>query len=117
MHDLRVMTPARPVWPGCVMSKCPARTSRMISVIWNRPSVIAGRMSERRPDAVSNPVGQPKTVTTSPRPKEGSQPRFTIPELVEDLNRATRYIRAHAKDYKIDPDQIAGWGYSAGAIW
>jgi acetyl esterase/lipase len=44
----------------------------------------------------------------------GSQPRFTIPELVEDLNRATRFIRANAAEYKIDPDLIGVTGGSAG---
>ena len=29
----------------------------------------------------------------------GSQPRFTIPEIVQDMNRAVRFIRHHAKDY------------------
>ena len=36
----------------------------------------------------------------------GSQPRFTIPEIVKDMNRAVRFIRYHAKDYHIDPDRI-----------
>jgi acetyl esterase/lipase len=44
----------------------------------------------------------------------GSQPHFTIPEAVGDLNRAVRYIRFHAKDYKIDPDRIGITGGSAG---
>ncbi len=44
----------------------------------------------------------------------GSQPRFTIPELVDDLNRATRFIRAHAAEYKIDPNRIGVTGGSAG---
>lgn len=44
----------------------------------------------------------------------GSQPKFTIPELVDDLNRATRYIRANAAEYKIDPDRIGVTGGSAG---
>jgi acetyl esterase/lipase len=44
----------------------------------------------------------------------GSQPRFTIPELVEDLNRAARFIRANAAEYKIDPDLIGVCGGSAG---
>src|SRR5262249_30363964 len=29
----------------------------------------------------------------------GSQPRFTIPEITEDLNRAVRFIRHNAKEY------------------
>lgn len=44
----------------------------------------------------------------------GSQPRFTVPEIVQDMNRALRFIRHHAKDYKIDPDRIGVTGASAG---
>ena len=29
----------------------------------------------------------------------GSQPRFTIPEAVEDMHRAVRYVRYHVKDF------------------
>jgi acetyl esterase/lipase len=44
----------------------------------------------------------------------GSQPKFTIPEILEDMNRAVRFIRYHAKDYHIDPDRIGMMGASAG---
>lgn len=44
----------------------------------------------------------------------GSQPRFTIPEIVADMNRAVRFIRYHAKDYHIDPDWIGITGALAG---
>src|SRR6478672_829549 len=44
----------------------------------------------------------------------GSQPRFTIEDAVQDLNRAIRFIRYHAKDYDIDPDRIGITGGSAG---
>jgi acetyl esterase/lipase len=44
----------------------------------------------------------------------GSQPRFTIPEVVADMNRAVRFIRFHAADYKIDPNRLAITGGSAG---
>jgi acetyl esterase/lipase len=44
----------------------------------------------------------------------GSEPKFTIPEAVADMNRAVRYTRAHAKDYHIDPDRIGVTGGSAG---
>jgi acetyl esterase/lipase len=44
----------------------------------------------------------------------GSQPRFTIQDAVQDLNRAVRFIRFHAKDYGIDPDRIGIMGGSAG---
>lgn len=44
----------------------------------------------------------------------GSQPKFTIPEAVADVNRAVRFIRAHAADYQIDPERIGITGASAG---
>jgi acetyl esterase/lipase len=44
----------------------------------------------------------------------GSQPRFTIPEIVKDMNRAVRFIRFHAKDYQIDPERFGITGASAG---
>jgi acetyl esterase/lipase len=44
----------------------------------------------------------------------GSQPKFTIPEIVGDLNRAVRYIRHHAADYHVDANRIGITGGSAG---
>ncbi|HEY4312975.1 MAG TPA: alpha/beta hydrolase [Pirellulales bacterium] len=44
----------------------------------------------------------------------GSQPKFTITEVLQDMHRAVRYIRAHAKDYGIDPNRIGISGASAG---
>jgi acetyl esterase/lipase len=44
----------------------------------------------------------------------GSQPRFQIPEIIQDMNRSVRFIRYHAKDYSIDPNRIGVTGASAG---
>ena len=44
----------------------------------------------------------------------GSQPRYSIPEILPDLHRATRYIRHRAATYKIDPERIGISGGSAG---
>lgn len=44
----------------------------------------------------------------------GSQPKFSIPEILEDMNRAVRFIRFHAADYGIDPERIGITGASAG---
>lgn len=44
----------------------------------------------------------------------GSQPKFTVIEILEDMHRAVRFIRYHAKDYHIDPDRLAILGASAG---
>jgi len=45
----------------------------------------------------------------------GSQPRYTVPEIIQDMNRAVRFIRHHSKDYGIDPARIGIAGASAGA--
>ena len=44
----------------------------------------------------------------------GSQPRYAIPDQVDDLKRAVRYIRYNAKQLGIDPEHIGIEGGSAG---
>jgi acetyl esterase/lipase len=44
----------------------------------------------------------------------GSQPKFNLEEILQDMHRATRFIRAHAKDYNIDPNRLGITGGSAG---
>ncbi|QEL15942.1 alpha/beta hydrolase [Limnoglobus roseus] len=44
----------------------------------------------------------------------GSQPKFTIPEVLDDMHRATRFVRSNAKKYEFDPDRIGIMGASAG---
>lgn len=41
-------------------------------------------------------------------------PRFHYPAAIEDLQRAIRYVRAHAKDYGIDGARLGGLGGSSG---
>ncbi len=43
-----------------------------------------------------------------------SQPQATVMEIVEDVNRAVRFIRHHAKEYGIDPNRLGVAGGSAG---
>jgi len=44
----------------------------------------------------------------------GSQPKYTIPEILEDQHRAVRFIRANAKKYGVDPERLGISGGSAG---
>ena len=44
----------------------------------------------------------------------GSQPKFHIPEAVQDVNRAVRFIRHNARQYEIDPGHLGMIGASAG---
>ena len=44
----------------------------------------------------------------------GSQPKFTIPEAVDDLHRAVRFLKANAAKYAVAPDKLGITGASAG---
>ena len=44
----------------------------------------------------------------------GSQPKYTVPEIIDDVNKAVRFIRLHSKDYGIDRTRIGITGASAG---
>jgi len=41
-------------------------------------------------------------------------PRYHHPAMLEDAQRALRYVRAHAWQWGIDSDRIGIWGFSAG---
>lgn len=44
----------------------------------------------------------------------GSQPRFIIPEIQQDIHRATRWIRQNAGRWGVDPERFGVFGASAG---
>ena len=41
-------------------------------------------------------------------------PRYHHPAMINDAQRALRYVRAHAGEWGIAPDRIGIWGFSAG---
>jgi triacylglycerol lipase len=41
-------------------------------------------------------------------------PAHTFPAQIYDCQAAVRWLRTHASEYKIDPQRIGGFGYSAG---
>lgn len=44
----------------------------------------------------------------------GSEPIYTIPDAIDDLQRAVRFIRHNAKAYALNPERIGAIGNSAG---
>lgn len=46
--------------------------------------------------------------------RHGSAPQFKVPEAVDDVRRAVRFIRLNADKFGIDPDRIGVCGGSAG---
>jgi acetyl esterase/lipase len=46
--------------------------------------------------------------------RHGSSPRFKVPDAIEDVRRAVRFIRKTAADYGVDPERLGVTGTSAG---
>jgi acetyl esterase/lipase len=46
--------------------------------------------------------------------RHGSSPRYFVPEMVGDVQRAIRFVRLHAKEYGIDPNRLGLTGGSSG---
>jgi acetyl esterase/lipase/DNA-binding beta-propeller fold protein YncE len=44
----------------------------------------------------------------------GSSPRFSLPEILDDVHRAVRFVRGRAEAYNFDGDRIGVTGASAG---
>jgi acetyl esterase/lipase len=58
--------------------------------------------------------GWPKAGYTTFVVVHGTQPRFHVDEIVADLNRAVRFVRANAAKYGVDPQKLGVTGGSAG---
>lgn len=43
-----------------------------------------------------------------------SQPTASVMEIIAEVNRATRFVRYHAREYGVDPDRLGVTGGSAG---
>jgi acetyl esterase/lipase len=46
--------------------------------------------------------------------RHGSSPKYFVPEAVEDVQRAVRFVRHHAREWGIDPERLGVHGGSAG---
>lgn len=46
--------------------------------------------------------------------RHGSSPRYVIPEIVDDVRRAVRFVRANASRFGVRPDRLGVCGGSAG---
>lgn len=46
--------------------------------------------------------------------RHGSSPRFRVPDAVDDVRKATRYIHKNAADFGVDPQRLGVFGASAG---
>jgi len=48
------------------------------------------------------------------RVRHGSSPRYSIPEAIDDVTQAVRFVRSNAGAYGVDPERLGVMGNSAG---
>lgn len=46
--------------------------------------------------------------------RPGSRPKYALPEMMENVYTGIRWVKAHAKEYGVDPDRLGLTGASAG---
>ncbi len=69
------------------------------------------RMPAIRPEVYDAYLGRGYTVFAV---VTSSQPKFTVPEQIDDVLRAVRFVRANAAKYDVRPDRLGVMGASAG---
>ena len=47
--------------------------------------------------------------------RPGSRTKYTVNEMIANVNTGIRYVKAHAEEYGVDPDRLGITGASAGA--
>jgi acetyl esterase/lipase len=97
---LHVFRPARP--DGRALLAIPGGAYQFVSIA-NEGLDLAARLE---------PLGITLFVLTYRLPGEGWAGRADVP--LQDAQRAMRVIRANARQYRIDPEQVAALGFSAG---
>ncbi len=122
-----------PALPGCAQAEQP---TRLTDVVYGRKFGTALTMDVFKPkkpsgigmifivsggwysshDAINPGVGQyfASRGMTVFQVVHGSQPKFTLPEIIPDIHRAVRFIRTHASEYGVDPNRLGICGASAG---
>lgn len=96
---------------ACTMDVFQPEKPNGIGVIW---MVSGGWVSNH--DAINPALAEPFTSRgmTVFQVVHGSQPKFTLPEIIEDIHRAVRFIRSNAATWGVNPDKLGICGGSAG---
>ncbi len=96
---------------ACTMDVFQPEKPNGIGVIW---MVSGGWVSNH--DAINPALAEPFTSRgmTVFQVVHGSQPKFTLPEIIEDIHRAVRFIRTNAATWGVNPDKLGICGGSAG---
>jgi gluconolactonase len=136
IYSIRTTTPGRVVWPSLAGAGSEPSFKRQEDVIYGRKFGSALTMDVFTPAKqngaaviwvvsggwmsaheainamwIAEYVGRGYTVFAV---VHGSQPRYAIPEILQDMHRAVRFIRSNAARFGIDADRLGITGASAG---
>ena len=92
------------------LRQMPARPQRTGNADSPRPAAAAPQMPLRLPDITG--FDQLKQANASP--DQSGRPDPSLDDAVNDALRTIRLVRAHAKEWGIDPQKVGYLGYSAG---
>jgi acetyl esterase/lipase len=81
------------------------------AVIWPVSNNWLSRKEDVRAEAVSKLLARGYTVFAV---LHGSQPRYTVPEAIEDVRLGVGFVRRNAKRFGIDANRIGAFGFSSG---
>jgi acetyl esterase/lipase len=89
----------------------PKERANGAALLWLRSGDFVSDEQPFDPGAIAEYLDRGYTVFAV---SHGSAPAFPVDEIVADIHRAVRYVRRHAKEYRIDPDRLAILGISSG---
>jgi acetyl esterase/lipase len=98
---------------GCAytMDVFKPKTSNKKALIWMVSGGWVSNVESINPDLAKTFTDRGYTVFEV---VHGAQPKFQIPEIIAQVRRAVRFVRANADVYGIDPNEIGVSGASAG---
>jgi acetyl esterase/lipase len=89
----------------------PKERANGAALLWLRSGDFVSDEQPFNPETIAEYLDRGYTVFAV---SHGSAPAFPVDEIVADVHRAVRYVRRHAKEYRIDPDRLAILGISSG---
>src|SRR5262249_44856876 len=117
LHDIAYRQGASKRWLDLAMKKEPHGKPRPAIVVIHGGGWVEGDRSS----FASRKHGAPGNIEDFAALGSGAVPinyrlsgEAPFPAALEDCKCAVRWLRAHARDYNVDPNRIGAWGNSAG---
>lgn len=112
---LDVFRPASPNGGGVIFLNSGGYVSPAITLVTTDSTGVRVRTDAEMADELEFSVGRLVDAGyTVFNVRHGSSPKFLLPEILDDVRSAVRFVRANASSYGVDSTRIGVWGGSAG---